>query len=86
MGKKSRRRRGTSRPRLSAAQLVQPVEPAATVTAPAVVQPSQAPKASARALRDLREEYPYVVADLKRIAVIAVVMLALMVGLALLLV
>ncbi|MCX7855595.1 MAG: hypothetical protein N2556_06435 [Anaerolineae bacterium] len=83
MGKKSRRRRSISRPRLSAAQLVQPGEQAA-VPVSAVVH--QAPKVSARVLRDLREEYPYVVADLKRIAIIAAVMLVLMLGLAFLLV
>lgn len=83
MGKKSRRRRGAPGPRLSAAQLVQPGEQAAAL-APAAVP--QAPKASARVLRDLREEYPYVVADLKRIAIIAAVMLVLMLGLAFLLV
>ncbi|MBC7226598.1 MAG: hypothetical protein H5T61_05135 [Thermoflexales bacterium] len=83
MGKKSRRRRGASGPRLSAAQLVQPGEQAAAL-APAVAP--QAPKASARAFRDLREEYPYVVADLKRIAIIAAVMLVLLLGLAFLLV
>ncbi len=83
MSKKSRRRRGTSRPRLSAAQLVQPGEQAA---APAPAAVPQAPKVSTRASRDLREEYPYVIADLKRIAVIAAVMLALMIGLAFLLV
>ncbi|MFN3762708.1 MAG: hypothetical protein ACK4WK_05825 [Anaerolineae bacterium] len=83
MGKKSHRRRRTSGPRLSAAQLVQPGEQAAA-PAPAAVHP--APKASARVLRDLREEYPYVVADLKRIAIIAAVMLILMLGLAFLLV
>ncbi len=82
MGKKSRRRRG-ARPRLSAAQLVQPEEQAATPTTTAV---SSAPKVSARVLRDLREEYPYVVADLKRIAIIAAAMLVLMLGLAFLLV
>jgi len=84
MGKKSRRRRST--PRLSAAQLVRPEEQAIPAASPVAVQTPQAPRASARALRDLREEYPYVAADLKRIAIIAVVMLALMVGLALLLV
>ncbi len=90
MGKKSRRRRGASGPRLSAAQLVRPEEPtsapapAAVHPAPAAVHP--APKASVRVLRDLREEYPYVVADLKRIAIIAAVMLILMLGLAFLLV
>ena len=85
MGKKSRRRRGY-RPRLSAAQLVQPGEQAIPAATPAAVQTPHAPRPSARALRDLREEYPYVIADLKRIAIIAVVMLALMVGLAFLLV
>ncbi len=83
MGKKSRRRRGTSGPRLSAAQLVQPGEQAA---APAPAVAPQAPKAPARVARDLREEYPYVVADLKRIAIIAAIMLAVMIGLAFLLV
>ncbi len=83
MGKKSRRRRGASGPRLSAAQLVRPEEPT-SAPAPAAVHP--APKASVRVLRDLREEYPYVVADLKRIAIIAAVMLILMLGLAFLLV
>ncbi len=83
MGKKSRRRRGTSGPRLSAAQLVQPGEQTA---APAPTAVHQAPKTSARVPRDLREEYPHVVADLRRIAIIAAVMLALMIGLAFLLV
>lgn len=86
MGKKSRRRRGSSRPRLSAAQLVRPEERAIAATPSAVAPAPQAWKVSSRALRDLREEYPYVVADLKRIAIIAAVMLVLMVGLALLLV
>lgn len=82
MGKKSRRRRRTP-PRLSAAQLVQPRESPAT---PVPVAAHPAPKVSTRVLRDLREEYPYVVADLKRIAIIAAVMLVLMLGLAFLLV
>jgi hypothetical protein len=85
MGKKSRRRRRTSHPRLSAAQLVQPGERAVAAAPTAVSHAPQAPKASTRVLRDLREEYPYVVADLKLIGIIAVIMLALMVGLALLL-
>ncbi len=84
MSKKSRRRRRTSRPRLSPAQMVQPGEqtasPKTTAGSPAVF-PSPA-----RALRDLREEYPYVAADLKRIAVIAAVMLVILIGLAMLLV
>lgn len=83
MGKKSRRRRRAPGPRLSAAQLVQPGEQAA---APVPAAVHQAPKTSVRALRDLREEYPHVVADLKRIAIIAAIMLALLIGLAFLLV
>lgn len=84
MGKKSRRRR-TQYPRLSAAQLVQPGEQ--TAASPTPASPSVRPAASsARMLRDLREEYPYVVSDLRRIAIIAAVMLALLIGLALLLV
>lgn len=83
MGKKSRRRRGAPRPRLSAAQLVQPGEQAA---APALAVVPQAPKVSARVSRDLKEEYPYMVADLKRIAIIAAIMLAVMIGLSFLLV
>ncbi|MGQ9468089.1 MAG: hypothetical protein ACUVXE_03960 [Anaerolineae bacterium] len=54
--------------------------------APAPAVALHAPKASPRVSRDLREEYPYVVADLKRIAIIAAVMLAVMIGLAFLLV
>lgn len=85
MGKKSRRRRGAQRPRLSPAQLVQPVEqPTASA---ASVSPTVRPAASsARAMRDLRDEYPYVVSDLRRIAIIAGVMLAVLIGLAFLLV
>ncbi|HIE39073.1 MAG TPA: hypothetical protein EYH30_02265 [Anaerolineales bacterium] len=81
MAKKARKKRKRSKaPRLSAAQLVQPSEevtlsrPTSTArTAPA--QPS-----------DLREEYHYVMADLKRIAAIAAAMLMVMIALALLLV
>lgn len=84
MGKKSRRRRA-QHPRLSAAQLVRPGEQTAAPSSPA--SPAARPAASsARILRDLREEYPYVVSDLRRIAIIAAVMLVLLVGLALLLV
>ncbi|MCS7178826.1 MAG: hypothetical protein RML46_07735 [Anaerolineae bacterium] len=79
MGKKTRRRRTRSQPRLSPAQLVRPGEQT-PLPAPAVDR--IAPKAPTRTLRDLREEYPYVVADLKRIALIAAVMLAVLIGLA----
>ncbi|HEC34240.1 MAG TPA: hypothetical protein ENI37_05935 [Chloroflexi bacterium] len=80
MAKKSRRRRKRSQtPRLSPAQLVQP---SGERTGPIVVS---APKATARGLPDLQEEYHYVVTDLKRIVIIAVAMLAVMIVLALLL-
>lgn len=78
MAKKSRRVKKKGQPvRLSPAQMVQPgggeVADAPLVTAPARLAP-QAP--------DLREEYHYVVVDLKRIGVIAVVMLAVLIVLA----
>jgi hypothetical protein len=81
MAKKARKKRKRSKtPRLSAAQLVQPGEE---------VTPSR-PTPTARTTpaqpSDLREEYHYVMADLKRIAIIAAVMLVVMIGLALLLV
>ena len=81
MAKKSRRVRKQGRPaRLSAAQMVQPgVGTAADV--PVVAAPVQpVPKGS-----DLGEEYHYVIADLKRIGIIAAAMLAVLVVLALLL-
>jgi len=64
--------------------MVQPGEQAESPK-PVAVSPAVS-RAPARALRDLREEYPYVAADLKRIAVIAAVMLVVLIGLALLLV
>lgn len=82
MAKKSRRiRKKGQQVRLSPAQMVQPmvgeeVAGASIVSAPARPA-SQAP--------NLQEEYHYVIADLKRIGVIAVAMLALMVILVLLL-
>ncbi len=81
-----RRRRKTTRPRLSPAQMVRPEGGA---EAPAPVTPSvrevQAP-ATRKALPDLREEYPYVVTDLRRVGIIALVMMVLLIGLAVLLV
>ena len=81
MAKKSRRVRKQGRPaRLSPAQMVQPVA-GAPASVPVVAAPVQAaPKGS-----DLGEEYRYVIADLKRIGIIAAVMLAVLVVLALLL-
>ena len=77
MAKKSRRGK---KPRLSPAQRVQPMaEIEALSAAPAEDTPGpQAP--------DLQEEYRYVVADLRRIGLIAAVMLVVLVVLAFVLV
>jgi hypothetical protein len=77
MAKKSRR---AKKPRLSPAQRIQPAAEIEAVSAvPIEAQPDlQAP--------DLREEYGYVVTDLRRIGLIAAVMLAALVSLAFLLV
>ncbi len=72
--KKSRKR--TRTPRLSEAQLVQPTPTVRTVTAADRQTPDDEPV-------DLREEYWYVAADLKRIAIIAAAMMVVMIGLAL---
>ena len=82
MAKKSRRVRKKGRQvRLSQAQMVQPglgevAEVASVVETPMRPVPHKS---------DLREEYHYVIADLKRIGVIALVMLAVLIVLALLL-
>ena len=82
MAKKSRRVRKKGRPvRLSPSQMVQPGVDE-MVDAPLVAAPARpAPKAAS----DLQEEYRYVIADLKRIGVIAMAMLAVLIVLALLL-
>ena len=81
MAKKSRRvRKKGQKTRLTAAQLVQPGMDEGTEV-PTVVTPAR----SASREVDLREEYHYVITDLKRIGIIAVVMLGILVGLALLL-
>lgn len=85
MSKKSRRRKSTG-PRLSAAQLVRPDEKAQTPATMAVPSSEVRSPGLQKSWTDLREEYPYVVADLRRIGVIALVMLALLIVLALLLV
>jgi hypothetical protein len=79
--KKSRRVRKKGRQvRLSPAQMVQPgvgegtIAPSVTATARPVLEVS-----------DPREEYRYVIDDLKRIGIIAVAMLAVLIALALLL-
>jgi hypothetical protein len=80
MAKKSRSRKRTKTPRLSAAQLVQPGEEERPKTLRALKQPRGKP------LTELGEEYRYVVNDLKRIAIIAIAMMAVMIVLAVLLV
>ncbi len=83
MTKKSRRVKRRGRPvRLSPAQMVQPVADGVKVTESL---PVTASTQSEPQVTDLREEYRYVIADLKRIGVIAVVMLGVLIVLALLL-
>ena len=81
MARKSRRVKKKDRQvRLSLAQMAQP---GAGEGADAPLVAAQA--RPARQVSDLQEEYYYVIADLKRIAVIAVAMLAVLIVLALLL-
>jgi len=81
MARKSRRDRRKAREvRLSAAQLIQPRASADAAAPPAAARAQQASEAP-----DLRQEYRYVIADLKRIAIIAVVMLAVLIALTLVL-
>jgi len=78
MTKKSRRARKRSRqPRLTPSQMVRPDQ------GERLEVRSASPTAGRRGLPDLRDEYRYVLADLKRIAVIAAVMLVVMIVLAL---
>ncbi len=70
MSKKSRHARKNHAPRLSAAQMVQP---GTAVSQP--VEKKEEAKPAAKALPNLREEYRYVLRDLKTIAIIAAVML-----------
>ena len=70
-------RRSARNIRLSEAQLRQPgLERAAAVD-------TEAPVAAAAHVSDLAQEYRYVTADLRRIAIIAAVMLAVLITLAL---
>ena len=81
MAKKPRRAKKQGRQiRLSASQMVQP----------GIGEGAGAPRVTTSAqptskVADLGDEYHYVIADLRRIGIIAVVMLAVLVGLALLL-
>lgn len=80
MSKKPRRRH-PQKPRLSPSQLVRPDDQAR----PAPIA-TPTPQVRVKTLTDLQEEYRYVVTDLKRIAIIAVVMLVVMIVLAFLLI
>jgi len=81
MAKKSRRAKKKGRQvRLSPAQMIRPE--AGEV---ANVPPAVAPARPTSKVSDLREEYRYVIADLKRIGIIAVAMSAVLIALALLL-
>ena len=81
MAKKSRRVRKQGREvRLSATQMVQPTVAEVGDSARAATQAQPASKEA-----DLGEEYRYVIADLKRIGIIAVGMLAVLIALAYLL-
>jgi len=81
MAKKSRRvRKQDKQVRLSAAQMVQPTVAEMGNSARAAIQAQPASKEA-----DLGEEYRYVIADLKRIGIIAAGMLAVLIVLAYLL-
>jgi hypothetical protein len=81
MAKKTRRVKRKNQPvRLSPAQLVQPG--VGEVTQPSSATASAQP---GQQVANLQEEYRYVIADLKRIGIIAVAMLAALVVVALLL-
>ncbi len=84
MAKKSRRAR-RRQVRLSPAQMVRPTVDEAPVPPSAVVPLRPLPAGMVSATDDLREEYRYVIADLKRIGVLAVIMLVVLIALALLL-
>lgn len=70
MTRKNRKRT----PRLSPAQLVQP-----GTSAPTARQEAESAKQVAPALADLRQEYHYVLRDLKTIGIIAAAMLVVMI-------
>ncbi|MCP4542377.1 MAG: hypothetical protein GY832_35085 [Chloroflexi bacterium] len=80
MAKKSRRvKNKQGQPRLSAAQMVQPGTDGAEGNH-ATISTRSVPQVT-----DLQEEYRYVIADLGRIGIIALVMLAALIALAFLL-
>lgn len=82
MAKKSRRVRRQQQARLSQAQMVQPRTGEPVSFSPAA---TAIPARPVSVTTDLHEEYRYVIADLKRIGVLAVAMLVVLIVLALLL-
>jgi hypothetical protein len=81
MAKKSRRVKKKGSPaRLSPAQMVQPGQDEAPEIASIATRARSGPQVA-----DLREEYRYVIADLRRIGIIAVAMVVVLVGVAFLL-
>ncbi len=75
MAKKSRRvRRKGSQPRLSETQLAQPTQAAAETTPAAEVREPQSEQQATEA--DLKQEYRYVVSDLRRLGLLAAAILA----------
>ncbi len=86
MAKKSRRVRKQNRPvRLSQSQLVMPQTLTGSAQAAAAPTPAAVSPTVQQPAVNLAEEYHYVIADLKRIGLIALAMLVLLVVLAFLL-
>ncbi len=89
MAKKARRvrRKQGGAVRLSPAQMVRPVEQDRVAAVASVAAPARGVKTTGvrREGVNLQEEYQYVVADLKRIGILALIMLGMLIGLALVL-
>ena len=89
MAKKVRRvrRKQGGAVRLSPAQMVRPVEQDRVAAVASVAAPVRGVKTTGvrREGVNLQEEYQYVVADLKRIGILALIMLGMLIGLALVL-
>jgi len=89
MAKKARRvrRKQGGAVRLSPAQMVRPVEQDRVTAVASVAAPARGVKTTGvrREGVNLQEEYQYVVADLKRIGILALIMLGMLIGLALVL-
>ena len=86
MAKKTGKKRSTTSPRLSESQLYRPRKAgiASDVAAPTIA--SKAVSSRAPSEEELQAEYRYVLTDLKKIAWLALAMLVLLVGLAIVIV